>query len=193
MSNKSLPHEITDNDDAEGNFRAGWEVPEVAAVAVVIAVGLLVVGGVVTGIVDTVSVHSRGAETQMAGLGILEGAMWAQPALAAILLGVLGACWWRIQAWSLTGGARHEEEPSRASEHIGRERQIARWVLWALGLTAVGSVALFAGELMDTKGMPAPLWTTDVSVGASSLAVIAIAVAGMWVGRLLRNGSTAKT
>lgn len=180
-----------DDDDAR-QPRVDWEVPEVAATVILVAVGLLVMGGLATGIAAAAGAPDAfgpGGRALTAGSSIQLGAVWAEPLLAIVLLGVLGVCWWHVDAWS---GALNDIEPAEVAAHIRRGQQIALWVNAALVLTLVGSVAIFAGLLLTNSqpgNLPSLIWSRDIYEAASVLAVAAIVSGGVWAGMRLRPRS----
>ncbi|MDA8314648.1 MAG: hypothetical protein M0010_05670 [Actinomycetota bacterium] len=102
-----------------------------------------------------------------------------------MLLGVLGVCWWQVDAWS---GALSDADPKEVTGHIRRGRQIARWVSVALVLTLAGSVALFVGLLLTNShsgSVPSLIWSRDIYEAASVLAVATIVIGGIWAGTRL--------
>jgi hypothetical protein len=167
-----------------------WEVLEVAAVVILVAVGLLVLGGLATGIAAAAGAPEAfgpGAGAVTAGPSIQLGAVWAEPLLAIVLFGVLGACWWHVDAWS---GAVSDADPKEVTGHIRRGRQIARWVSVALVLTLAGSVALFAGLLLTNShsdNVSSLIWSRDIYEAASVLAVATIVIGGIWAATRLRR------
>lgn len=184
-----------DDDDAR-EPRVEWEVPEVAALVILVAVGLLVLGGLATGIAAAAGAPEAfgpGAGAATAGSSIQLGAVWAGPLLAIVLLGVLGVCWWQVDAWS---GALSETDPAQVAGHVRRGQQIALWVNGALVLTLAGSIALFAGLLLTNSrpgNLPSPIWSRDIYEAASVLAVAVIVSGGIWAGTRLRPRSDGGT
>lgn len=167
--------------------QADWEVPEIAAVVILTAVGILILGGLATGIAAAVGspgAFGPGAGDVLKGASIQAGAEWAEPLLAIVLLGVLGLCWWHVSAWS----DMSDHAPSQVVSHIRRGRQIARWVNGTLLLTLAGSIALLAGEVLtySQSHQSSLIWSHYIYEGASVLAVAAITAGGLWASTRLR-------
>jgi len=177
------------DDVAESDERLAWEVPELAAVAVLVAVGVLMVGGLAAGIVaSTTSYGGIPSSGMVAGNAISFGATWAGPLLAIALLGVVGLCWWQVEAWGDAG--EPDDAHDRAVEvagHVRRARQISRWTLAALLLTCVGTAALVVGSVLLSTGgggTAGPVaWSRTIVEVANLLAVLAVAGVGAWIGR----------
>src|SRR5579862_8142093 len=77
-----------------------WELPEVFAMAINAAVGLLSIGGIVAVLV--IAAGESGSFRYRLGDGLYNGFGWASPALAAALLLALVLAWWQVRAWTET-------------------------------------------------------------------------------------------
>lgn len=171
-----------------GEPRVPWEVPEVAAVVVLVAVGLLILGGLGTGIAATIGSTvpiGAGAGTEVTGESIAFGTTWAGPLLAMVLLAVLGLCWWQVHGWAEVSA---EVEHHEASTHVLRGQRLAWWAKGALVLTLAGSFASLAGTMLTNSAAvaePALIWSRDIYDVASVLAVAVIASGGVWIGTRL--------
>jgi hypothetical protein len=187
------PGEDGADDALDSQKRLAWEAPETAAVVVVVAVGVLAVGGLVAGIAASTASYGSFSPSHLAtGTAIAFGAQWAGPLLAFVLLGVVGLCWWQSTAW--TDASEPDDEQDRVSEvtgHIRRAGQISRWTQGALLLTCVGAIALVVGSVLQTTGAGTTgslNWARNVSQVASLLAVLVVAGAGIWIARQIDSG-----
>ena len=176
------------DDIAQSEERLAWEVPETAAVAVLVAVGMLIVGGLVAGIVASTTSYGGIMPSEIGtGTAISFGATWAGPLLAIALLGVVGLCWWQVDAWS--DASEPDDERGRAVEvvgHIRRAHRISQWTQGALFLVCAGAAALVASSaLLSTGGVSANSvnWARIIVEVANLLAVLAVAAVGVWIGR----------
>lgn len=175
---------------------ADWAVPEIAAVVVLLAVGLLVLGGLASGVAaawGSSGAFGPGAGEVLAGSSIEIGAEWADPVLAMVLLGVLCLCWWQVDGWS---SASDHGDPVDMADHIVRSREIAGWVSRTLVLTLAGSVALFVGVVLANSragSASSLIWSRDIYEAASVLAVTTIASGGIWASGRLRTRSDVGT
>jgi hypothetical protein len=185
----TTPPEDDDVDDVE--LRLSWEVPEIIGVAVVAVVGLLAAGGLGTGIARSVefappngySFPGASLETWNA---VQFGAQWASPLIAALLLGVLGLCWWQLQAWSeVIESPDSDDDVAEATGHMRRARRMARWTAAALLLTGAGSIAGFAAAVGANVGEPGGVWSIEIYAGAYLLAVLVLLAAAVVVRRHL--------
>jgi hypothetical protein len=167
--------------------RLPWEVPELVGVAVLLVVAVLALGGLVTGIAGTVKSHLPDNISPI--WTYLEfGAQWAEPLLALAVLGVLGLCWWQVQAWAEVIEAPDEEDENDRSEALGhmvRARMGAITSLGALVVTALGSVAGFVG--MVGQGEVSQLWPGYIVRGTAMLAVLVVLAIGMMIKHGLRG------
>ena len=178
--------EITD-DASETRPRLAWEVPEIAALVVLVAFVALALGGLVAGII--VSTELSGFHTQFTGAAITFGAAWAEPLLAIALLGVVGLSWWQIKTWHDLGEQRRRLDDHEVRGHIARACRIGIVAQAALILTAAGSLASLIGSVMVSSGADvAQSWSRYVLSGASLIGVLAI-TAGSW--SIARNARAA--
>jgi hypothetical protein len=180
-------------DDIDGSAqRLAWEVPETAAVAVLAAVGVLMAGGLVAGIVAAGS-PSYGGGTPLriaTSTAITFGATWAGPLLAIALLGIVGLCWWQAEAWGVL--SEPDEESKRTIEavgHILRAHRICQWTQIELLVICLGAGALVVSSaLLSTGGLSASSvnWALIIVQAANLLAVLAVASVGIWIGRKVK-------
>jgi hypothetical protein len=93
MTDQMDPAGVT-GDGGESETILAWEVPEIAAIVVLVAFAVLVVGGLVAGIVASTGANGAFPATrQFTGQAITYGATWAEPLLAIALLAVVALCW----------------------------------------------------------------------------------------------------
>ena len=177
--------------DRTGPSPPRWEFPEVAAVVVLAAVGVLALGGLATGIARSTQGGTAGGlpGRVYVGTSVLFGSLWASFVLAAVLLGLIGLCWWHLGEWE---PASEDEESSHGTAealgHASRTRSIVVWVQVALVVTAAGAISELVGALLETVGSGgAARWAADFNAGANALAVLAMAVTGVVLGRRLTN------
>ncbi len=156
--------------------------------------GVLAVGGLATGIITiTGRAMPLPTSTQVAALGIENGAAWAGPLLAIALLAVLGVAWWQARTCSDTPGDTENGEVPESSARLGRAWQLRRWAQVGLLLTSAGSVAGLAGTLISSDTAPGagfgpPFeWSHDVLTGAYVLATLLVSAAGIWMGARVRD------
>ena len=129
MSEQIEPEVTLDDDEA----RPTWEVPEIAAMAVLLAFTALVLGGLVAGILLSTEV-SGPVPRQFIGEAVEFGSSWAEPLLAVALLGVLGLSWWQIEARMDSG----QDDESQ----IRRERAVLR-PMYTRSLHLPGATSVF--------------------------------------------------
>ncbi len=159
-----------------------------------VAVGLVVVGGLATAVAATVGtqVVSGPPDLISTGLEIESGSSWAGAVFSLILLGTLALGWWQFQRWSVAsgiGGEGEEEEPPDTDVHVWRADRIVLLSQVALVINAAGAVAGFVGTLMDVAAGPSiPLdWSRAIGIGAGAVGAVVISFAGVWAGTRLRR------
>jgi hypothetical protein len=164
----------------EGNSLP-WEVPEIAAVAVLIAFAVIVVGGLAAGIYVSATQQVQILDqTENIWNAVQFGASWADPLLAVALLGVMGLCWWQVEAWT----EQTEEvgpEDFTALGHIQRGRRISTWALGGLILVTAGAVAELAAQIGFDIPAHSVVWSRVIGTGADTIANVVILVAGIVV------------
>jgi hypothetical protein len=167
--------------------RLPWEVPELVGVGVLLVVALFALGGLATGV--AASLKSQLPDNiSPVWTDLAFGAQWAEPLIALLVLGVLGVCWWQLQAWAEVIEAPDEEDENdriQALGHMVRARIGVITSLGALGVTALGSVAGFVGSV--GQGPVSQLWPEDVFRGTEMLAVLVVLAIGMLIERGLRG------
>lgn len=196
MTDHSLPDAPPPVGDDPGP-PPSWEVPEIIGVAVVTIVGILAAGGLGTGIARSIEFAQPNGfpgsslETWNA---VQFGSEWASPLIAALLLGVLGLCWWQLQAWSeIIESPDADDDVAEAAGHMRRARRMVRWTGAALVLTAAGSIAGCAAAIGAVVGEPGAEWSVEIYADADLLAVLVLLAAAVFVGRHLglRYGAAA--
>jgi len=176
--------------DIDGSAqRLAWEVPETGAVAVLVAAGLLMAGGLVAGMVAARAPSFGGGTTGRitASTAIGFGATWAGPLLAIALLGIVGLCWWQAEVWGAVSEPDDEGERTvEAVGHMQRAHRICQWTQIELLFVCLGAVALVVSSaLLSTGGLSANAvnWARIIVEVANLLAVLAVASVGAWIGR----------
>lgn len=167
----------TDSDDED----APWEVPELIATIVLVAVGVIAVGGLIGALVFVNSDEvSGGFSSQTTWNAVERGASWSSPLIAMILLGVIGTMW--IQTRSRVGASSAQHEAARFSAHVRRTLCIAGWTVAGLVLSLLGAAADFASTIGLYWSYNSASFAASIAipVGASAIAVLLLAVAGFW-------------
>ena len=196
MDVRFLMTALTNADEPPDTDRTGpsshprWEFPEIAVVVVLAAVGVLALGGLATGIARSFqgnAISPPGFDRQYVGSSIQFGALWANVVLAAVLLGLMGVCWWNLGEWEPEPDeARSEDGAAEAEGHINRGRNIVIAVQVALGLTSMAAIASLVGAIIGYHS-GIVYWAPDFNAGANAVAVLAMAITGVVVGRGLTN------
>jgi hypothetical protein len=166
--------------------RPQWEVPELVGAAVLLVVAVLALGGLAVGIAASLK-NQLPDNISPIWTNLAFGARWANPLVALAVLGVLGVCWWQLQAWAEVIEAPDEEDENDRMEALGhmvRARMGVITSLGALGVTALGSVAGFVGLVGQAE--VSQLWREYVFGGTETLAVLVVFAIGMMIERGLR-------
>ena len=173
--------------------RLAFEVPEVAAGAILVAFFAIVVGGLVTGIIVSTAPQVPLDQLQNAWNAVQFGTTWAEPLLTVVLLGAVGLCWWQTEGWSEVLDTETDyDQLSEAVGHLRRARQIALWCLGSLAVIDIGAVVgLVAVIAFNVRSHSDRLvWAHVIGNGAGLMAVLVISAGGfVVVARLLRRCS----
>jgi len=160
-----------------------WEPPETIAAVLVVAVGILALGGLAAGIVPAVrssyAINAPGSRS--VGIALVIGSEWSQLVLAGVLLGLIALCWWRMDEW------RNAIDPGKTI-HLERYRKVVLGIEVALALTAAGAVAQLVGQVLEYADSGPVLLGQDLYIGANALAVIVVSATGVGLGRRLTRG-----
>jgi hypothetical protein len=182
-----IPDADSPDDIDQSRERLAWEIPETAAVAVLVAVGALIVGGFVAGIMASTSTDVGTPARFATGNAIGFGAFWAGPPVAIALLGVVGLSWWQAETWSAASEPDDErDQGAEAAGHMRRAHRISQWSQVALLLICAGAVALVVSStLLSTGGVNSNSvdWARVVVEAANLLAILVVAGAGIWIAR----------
>jgi hypothetical protein len=182
-----IPDADSPDDIDRSRVRLAWEIPEIAAVAVLMAVGALIVGGLVAGIVASTPTYVGTSARFATGNAISFGAFWAGPPLAIALLGVVGLSWWQLETWRAASEPDDErDQRAEAAGHMRRAHRISQWSQVALLLICAGAVALVVSStLLSTGGVNSNSadWARVVVEAANLLAIVVVAGAGIWIAR----------
>lgn len=171
--------------------RLAWEVPEVVGVVVLVAVGVIMIGGLVSGVARALTESSSnfppGLSSQETWNAIQFGSEWAGPVVTLIVLGVLGLCWWQVQGWlEVLEAPTADDDLSEASGHLRRDRHIAYMAMVEVIVSAVASLSALVAAVGSNTGES--LWVQDISASASLVAVVLLlGVAGFLARRLSRS------
>lgn len=168
-------------------LRPPWSVPEIVVVGILSAFGAVAVGGLAAGIDVAANQNAFGPVIDpfvQTWQSITFGAAWAGPVFASVLLGLVGICWWQADRWS-----EDAEDPAARADvavaYIQRARRLCRWVVVALGVTALGAIAdlIAAIGLMGLEHGNPISWTRVIPAIAGALAVVIISAVGTAVAR----------
>jgi len=188
------PPEDFPDDAFASEARLAWEVPEIAAASVLVAVAALIAGGIVAGIVASTASYGPATPSRLTtGTAISFGSLWAGPLVAVALLAVVGLCWWQSEAWA--DASEPDDGQDRALQvtgHIRRAIRLSRWALAALPVTLVGAISLVVSSVLQTFGVPGSPgslnWSRIVLQVAGLLAVVVVSTAGFWIARQIDDG-----
>ncbi|MHB8682544.1 MAG: hypothetical protein ACYDA2_10685 [Acidimicrobiales bacterium] len=153
-----------------------FEVPELAAATVLVVVGLLAIGGLVSAVASLWETgYGIQPSSQRAANALLTGTGWAHPFTALFLLAAVVLLRWH-----------------RSRGDDDGERTVATWLEVGLLVTSAGAIAAFVGALLSFVGTQGGSPSTsvvvvrDVDAAVILLATVAVTAAGLVIGGRLR-------
>jgi hypothetical protein len=164
------------------NENVPWEVLETIAVVVLVAIGVLALGGLVGALIFVNSDEVLGGfSSQATWNAVGRGASWSGPLITMILLGVMGISWFQARSWAVPANA--QSDTPAVFTHLHRTVRIAGWTVVGLVLSLLGAVASVASVIgFNWSSISASYFASlAVPVGASALAVLLLASAGLWI------------
>ena len=191
-SDHEIPTGAVDGDDdldeSQGvRPRYRWELPEVLAGALLIAVAVLFVTGLVGGIVIAFGPGDGGVVPREA---ILLATAWATFAML-LLLGVLGLVSWQTSGWSEVVDSWPEEgsdssdteDLDESLHHLRRAHALASWagVMSAIvGLTSLARFATIGLNLTQNSPIGPGSWGSYVVEAGEDLATLLLAATAVF-------------
>ncbi len=179
--------------DGDAALDGGWELPELASLALMLCIFLLSIGSAISGWLYWAELKNQQAGG-FSGLGwtALElGTRVITPTTAALLLGALAAAWWQYTQW--TSISLSDTDEVAAALHVQRIRSLTLWIMCGFAimvLTALAfSIATIASNAVNHLG--GPQWASDVGAVTDSLAIFVIAGLGFVAARRLSTATLA--
>jgi hypothetical protein len=182
---------VYDDEEDEPEDRPKWDLPDIAAVAILLAFYVVVLGGLVAGILYTSNFdQSQIPDSNLTiGTAIQSGSGWASPIMAVVLLSVIAVCWWQSRPQQIEELESEEfegDEPQLASfddARAIRSRVIIYFVQVGFLLVTAGAIASLVGQILLVSGISGQTKAYFVTPGANCVAVIVIAGVGLFAGR----------
>jgi hypothetical protein len=114
-----------------GHIQASWELPEIAAAALLVVIALLAVAGMASGVIGAAGGINGFPSAEAVSTLLIQSTQWASVVAPFLVLSALGLVWWQVQGWAETledlddpPGADGAAEGRR---HIRRNRGLATW------------------------------------------------------------------
>ncbi len=191
MTNWNVPHDVVLDESGRDTARTKWVLLEFVSLAILLSVGLDVLGGLVGGILY--SVGSTSIPNTGLWLAVEFGARWVSPPVAGLLLAELAVCWLSYGQWA---GPSQDGSPEMIHVHIRRLHTLIRLtrVAFAAVLLAAGAsaVSLIVVDHQAVTGVPSgQVWGADLYGLFNALSVIALTSVGTYAANRLQ-GATAR-
>jgi hypothetical protein len=175
--------------------RTGWEIQEVVATALLIAVAVIAVSAVAAGIASNAGGEGPESTRDAIAQTLLQSTLWAGVTTMFLLIASLGLIWWQVDGWSEaledagTGGTGidHEGGPGRSNEveearrHLGRNRLLAKWAGVSLVITSVGALGALVALGLEDEPFPGSVRLQQwFSNGGVVIATLVLGAAGVF-------------
>ena len=166
-----------------------WELPEVVATSILVAVAALAFGGLASGVVGIAS--NSGTEPSQGTAQILaQATTWAEFVAAFMVLMGLLVIWWHTETWSevlepVDDGAEGDLEQSavqtEAVRHMLRGGATALWAGKLTGVIALGAIANFTASQFELgpSGENPFVWQLRVVMIGGLAATLVLSAAGI--------------
>jgi hypothetical protein len=167
--------------------RTDWEIQEVLATALLLAVALVAVGAVASGI-DANAEGSFQPTRDAVAQALLQSTLWAGVTTVFLLVAALGLVWWQVDGWSEALGDAGTDDAEEARLHLRRNRVLAKWAGVSLAVTSLAAIGtLVAIGLQDEPVSVSMRLQQWFSYGGGVIAALVLAAAGIFaVTRVLR-------
>jgi hypothetical protein len=156
---------------------AGWELPELAPVLMIVSVGLIVLGSAVGAVMLFAGQSGYGDGV---GWALISSALrWVDPSTSTMLLLSAALIWWQYGYWTSTVDANVAEEV--IDEHIARLRTIAQWNLGVFVVTIASALLLILSSILQNtySGDVIQLWGISVETICMALGTLLLSVFGV--------------
>jgi hypothetical protein len=173
-----------------------WTPLEIVSAAIVTAVALFALGDTVGAVVLALSNGGFGV-----AFTLLQATNWAEPILAAALLGSAVLSWNEASGWcedleflatSVGDLPTGEIDPAESVARLLRSRFLATSALVLAAVTTAGAITTVVGTVMEQSGpFPGQSWAAPIESCGMALAVVVLSLA-CWV-IVLRTRRQART
>jgi hypothetical protein len=156
---------------------SGWELPELAPALIIVSVGLLVAGSVIS---TGMSLIGQSGVTAVVGWTLVSGALrWIDPSTSTMLLLSAALVWWQYGYWNSSQSDNVAEDI--VDEHISRLRTIAKWNLVAFVIVIASVMLLIVASILQNTyaGSPLLIWSYSVETFCESIGIILLSVLGV--------------
>jgi hypothetical protein len=156
---------------------AGWELPELAPVLMIVSVGLIVLGSAVGAVMLFAGQSGYGDGV---GWALISSALrWVDLSTSTMLLFSAALIWWQYGYWTSKLDANVAEEV--IDEHIARLRTIAQWNLGVFVVTIASALLLILSSILQNtySGDVIQLWGISVETICMALGTLLLSVFGV--------------
>lgn len=179
--------------EGEATLDGGWELPELASLALLLCIFLLSIGGAASGWLYWSELRNQQVPP-FSGLGwtaLQFGTRVITPTTAALLLGALAAAWWQYTQW--TSISHSDADDFAAALHVQRIRSLTLWITVGFVVMLLTALAFSIATIASNAGnhLGGEEWASDVGAVTESLAIVIIAGLGFVAARRLLTAATA--
>ena len=156
---------------------SGWELPELAPVAILVSVGLLVLGSAIS---TLMSLFGQADLTDSIGWSLVTSALrWIDPSTSTMLLISAALIWWQYGYWTSPQSSDTPEDV--VASHIARLRVISKWNVVAFLVTIMSVLLLILASVLQNtySGAPLSIWADSVGTICMALGTILLSLLGI--------------
>ncbi len=158
-------------------IRTSWELPELGAVGILIAIAVLAVAGLASGIVGSTTQSIGFPPHLLLAQVLFESTQWAGVSAAFLLLAATGLIWWQVQGWS--EALEDDAADSTARRHLRRGRALALWTGVSLVISSVATIGTLVGVLWEEGATPLQQWISASGEVAAALILAAVGITAL--------------
>lgn len=168
-------------DEDESHSGPRWSFPDIAAIAILGALSVVVVGGVISGFLEYNSVHYAAGppvSDQLYAAAIQTGAGWADPLWSVAMLAVIAIMWWPFRRQDTPVFEDEWESPGGVIP-VSRYRTIVVLAEIGLGVVVAATISDLVASFLIQAGSEIQTHAGEAGAAANCAANLVLTLAGL--------------